>query len=141
MLSVYIGSEDFERAFLLFVKMLSQGFEMEFFIFPTVLKACSGLNVPDLGRQLHGFLINSQFGSNLYVGNALIDMYGKCGCLDDAKMVLETMPQGDIVSWNSTITSFASNGMVFEALECMKIVESWGCVAPNIVTWSAAIGG
>lgn len=140
-LSVYIGSEDFERAFLLFVKMLSEGFEMEFFIFPAVLKACSGLNVPDLGRQLHGFLIKSLFGSNLYVGNALIDMYGKCGCLDDAKMGLETMPQRDIVSWNSTISSFASNGMVFEALECMKIMESRGCVAPNIVTWTAAIGG
>ncbi|XP_058084732.1 pentatricopeptide repeat-containing protein At2g13600-like [Magnolia sinica] len=140
-LTVFSDHGLFEEALLLFKHMQVEGTDFEFFIFPVVFKACSGLGDLGLGRQLHGFVIKRQFVSNVYVCNALIDMYGKCGCLSGAKMVFEKMPERDYVSWNSIVTGCAVNGMVFEALEFLEKMQSLGNLMPNLVSWSAAIGG
>ncbi|XP_077243110.1 pentatricopeptide repeat-containing protein At3g16610-like [Tasmannia lanceolata] len=140
-LTVYTDHGYFEETFLLFQQMQVQGIEFEFFIFPIVLKACSGLSALDLGILLHGFVIKGEFVSNIYVGNALIDMYGKCGCLGSARKVFENMPERDCVSWNSMVTGCAANGMVFEALGLLENMQLLGNLKPNLVSWSAAIGG
>ncbi|MFQ6638057.1 hypothetical protein Gotur_012556 [Gossypium turneri] len=141
MISLYVDNGLFEEAFCLFDKLQFDDVLLDFFVFPVVLQICSGLGNVELGRQLHGILIKYRFVSNIYVGNALIDMYGKCGSLDDAKKVLETMPEKDRVSWNAIVTACAINGKVFEALgffETMSLCEN---SRPNLVSWSAIIGG
>ncbi|CAN1198021.1 Putative pentatricopeptide repeat-containing protein At1g68930 [Linum perenne] len=91
--------------------------------------------------QLHGMAIKLGFDVNVYVGNALIDMYGKCGSLDDAEQVLEMMPERDNVSWNSLIAACCGNGMVDKALECFDKMVAFDGLTPNLVTWSTVIGG
>ncbi|XP_028752170.1 pentatricopeptide repeat-containing protein At2g13600-like [Neltuma alba] len=139
-LSAYVDHGLFEGAFLLFQELLCEDVKLDFFLFPVVLKICYGLGALELGRQLHGILLKIQFGTNIYVGNALIDMYGKCGSLDNAKKVLERMPKKDCVSWNSIITACAANGMAYEALDLLQDM-SLGDVVPNLVSWSAVIAG
>ncbi|MCH98124.1 pentatricopeptide repeat-containing protein, partial [Trifolium medium] len=92
------------------------------------------------GRQLHGMVLKHGFVTNIYVGNALIDMYGKCGSLSEAKKVLEGMPQKDCVSWNSIINACAANGMMLEALDLLQNMLM-SELEPNVVTWTAVIGG
>ena len=93
MLSLYVDNGLFEEAFWLFEKLRFEDVLLDFFVFPVILKMCSGLGIGEIGRQLHGILIKYQFVSNIYVGNALIDTYGECRSLDDVKKVLETMPE------------------------------------------------
>ncbi|XP_015572652.2 pentatricopeptide repeat-containing protein At2g13600-like [Ricinus communis] len=140
-LNVYFDHGLFDEAFSLFQELLFEDIELEFFAFPLVFKICSGLGMVELGRQLHAMVMKYLFFSNIYVGNALIDMYGKCGSLDDAKKVLTLMPHKDNVSWNSVITACATNGMVYEALEFLEKMRSSDYPMPNLVTWSAVIGG
>ncbi|CAL5206504.1 unnamed protein product [Lathyrus oleraceus] len=132
----------FQKAFMLFEELLSDGVsqKLDFFVFPVVLNICCGLGDLKLGRQLHGMVLKLGFVTNVYVGNALIDMYGKCGGLGEAKKVLEGMPRKDCVSWNSIITACATNGMVHEALGLLQNM-SLSELEPNVVTWSAVIGG
>ncbi|XP_015972034.1 pentatricopeptide repeat-containing protein At5g08510-like [Arachis duranensis] len=113
---------------------------LDFFVFPVVLNICCGLGELELGIQLHGMLVKQGFVANVYVCNALIDMYGKCGSLEDAKKVLEEMPEKDCVSWNSMINACAANGMVNEAFDLLKNMSKSG-LTPNLVSWSAVIGG
>lgn len=132
----------FHQGFMLFEEFLFDrlGEKLDFFVFPVVLNICCGLGELGLGRQVHGMVLKHGFVSNVYVGNSLIDMYGKCGSLGEAKKVLEGMTQKDCVSWNSIITACVANGMVYEALnllENMLLSE----LEPNVVTWSAVIGG
>ncbi|MQL72488.1 hypothetical protein Taro_004811 [Colocasia esculenta] len=131
----------FEKALLLFLRLLEEEIGLQFFVFSPIFRACSGLNLLALGRQLHGFVIKREFTSSIYVGNALIDMYGKCRSLDEAKMVLEKMPEADCVSWNSVVTACVSSGMVFEALEILESMRFSGNPSPNLVSWSAVVGG
>ncbi|KAI4338000.1 hypothetical protein L6164_016356 [Bauhinia variegata] len=140
-LSANVDHGCFEEAFFLFEQLLYEEMQWDFFVFPVVLKICHGLGALELGRKVHGILWKHQFVENLYVGNALIDMYGKCGSLNDAKKVLETMPKRDSVSWNSIITACSANGMVYEALDLLQNLSSLGDLTPNLVSWSAVIGG
>ncbi|KAF2299326.1 hypothetical protein GH714_031554 [Hevea brasiliensis] len=140
-LTAYSNHGLFEEAFSLFRELLLEDLGLDFFVFPVAFNTCSGLGMVELGRQLHGMVIKYQFFSNIYVANALIDMYGKCESLEDAKKVLALMPRTDTVSWNSVITACASNGMVYEALEFLEKMKFSGNSMPNLVSWSAVIGG
>ena len=140
-LGVHVDHGCFEEALSLFEELLVDDIGLDFFVFPVVLKVCSGLRGLELGRQLHGMVIKYQQVSNIYVGNALIDMYGKCGSLDDAKNVLASMVETDRVSWNSIVTACAANGKVYEALGFLEKMSNFKNSRPNLVSWSAVIGG
>ncbi|CAK7324226.1 unnamed protein product [Dovyalis caffra] len=49
-----------------------------------VFKVCSCLGSVELWRQLHGLVMKFQFCLNIYLSNGFIDIFGKCGSLDDA---------------------------------------------------------
>lgn len=131
----------FEDAFSMFLEMQVEDLELKFFLFPLLLKICVGLCSVELGRQFHGIVVKNDVDMNVYVGNALMDMYGKCGSLDDAMRVLVKMEERDLVSWNTMIAACAANEEVDEALQFMQKMWVEDNLSPNLVSWSAVIGG
>lgn len=140
-LGAYVAHGFFEDALLMFLEMQVEDLELKFFVFPLLLKICIGLCSVQLGRQFHGIVIKSEMGMNTYVGNALMDMYGKCGSLDDARRVLVNMLERDVVSWNTVIAACAVNDKADEALQFMQKMWVEDNLRPNLVSWSAVIGG
>ena len=71
---------------------------------------------------------------NAKVGNALIDMYYKCGSLEDARQVLYKMPNRNAVCWTALIAGYALQG---DGVEVMLLVEQMqqDSVQPNHVTF------
>ncbi|URE44243.1 Pentatricopeptide repeat-containing protein [Musa troglodytarum] len=82
----------------------------------SVAKACA--NSSDLveAKWVHEEAVKFGFSSDLVLGNALIDMYGKCGFHDGARRVFDDLPQKDVVSWTSLISACMSCRMPVEAL-------------------------
>lgn len=140
-LNLYLDNGYLEEAFLLFKNLQLEDVELEFFVFPVASRICNGYGGVRFGGQLHGIVIKNGFVSNIYVANALIDMYGKCGSLDDAKNVFNRMTERDCVSWNSVVTACGANGVVHEALEFLHKMSGEDNLEPNVVSWSAVIGG
>ncbi|KAK8940486.1 Pentatricopeptide repeat-containing protein [Platanthera zijinensis] len=69
-------------------------------------------------RSLHGFFIRRGWdGVDVFVGNAVIDMYGKMGRAKSSRDVFDGMPVRDVVSWNTLISSCSQNGLADEAIE------------------------
>ena len=56
--------------------------------------------------KIHSFTIKTIYDQDLAVGNALVDMYAKCGSTKDARLVFEMLIVLDIVSWNVMVSSF-----------------------------------
>ncbi|XP_073039562.1 pentatricopeptide repeat-containing protein At2g13600-like [Primulina eburnea] len=140
-LNLCLDNRLFHEAFIYFEELLFEDVELEFFVFPVVSKICGGYGGVELGRQIHGMVLKIGVSSHNYVGNSLIDMYGKCGSLDDAKRILSKMSTRDCVSWNSMVTACAANGLVFEAMEFSEAMSKQSNSTPNLVSWSALISG
>ncbi|XP_024543687.1 pentatricopeptide repeat-containing protein At1g11290, chloroplastic-like isoform X2 [Selaginella moellendorffii] len=114
------------------------------------LMACSSLakragddtleKILEKGVELHWRAKQLGYESQLFVANTLIDMYSKCGSLEKAKLVFDSMPARDVVSWNSLLLGFSESGddqkMVLELFQQMQAER----FAPNSRTFVAVIG-
>lgn len=98
-----------------------------------VLSACSKLGDLDLGRKIHKYIDDNKVNLDIFVGNALVDMYMKCGDVDFAYKVFEEMPERNVVSWNSLISGLVQQGEFKEALAMFRQMQE-NCFKPDDVT-------
>ncbi|CAK7340704.1 unnamed protein product [Dovyalis caffra] len=123
-----------EEAMQVFVKMLKAGIDID----PNMVSAVLGVFGVDtslgLGQQIHSLVIKRSFGSNPFVGNGLINMYSKCGDLEDSIKVFSRMPCRNSVSWNSMIAAFARHGDGYRSLQLYEEMRLKG-VEPTDVTF------
>ncbi|WOL08099.1 pentatricopeptide repeat-containing protein [Canna indica] len=107
--------------------------------FVNVLGACGCLENLSMGRQLHAFAVKNSSVSNLFVGNAVLDMYAKCGELSDAKRQFKHMPIRDIVSWNAIIAGFAHNEEEDGALSLFQRMMMMDEVLPDEISLATVL--
>ena len=89
----------------------------------------------DKGQKLHDEIsVIGLLGKDLVVGNALVDMYAKCGVLAKAQQVLKDFSTKDIVPWNVIIVGYAEQGLVCKALSCFYLMQNQG-IHPDEVTF------
>ncbi|CAI0629063.1 unnamed protein product [Linum tenue] len=98
-------------------KMIESGFMVDNFVVPNVLKACGALQWTGVGRGVHGLSLKMGLNACVFVCSSLVDMYGKCGVLEDARRVFDEMPERNAVTWNSMIFGYAQNGCNEEAID------------------------
>lgn len=110
------------------------------YTFTCVLKACVGLVDFNKGREVHCVICKMGLGLGLEVGNGLVDMYWKCGCVVYARYVFDGMVERDVASWTSMICGYFSVGKVEEAFGLFERMELEG-VEANEFTWNAMIAG
>ncbi|XP_073142535.1 putative pentatricopeptide repeat-containing protein At2g01510 isoform X2 [Henckelia pumila] len=105
-----------EKAIKLFSEMQFHGFSPSDFTFAALLRACVGFDSITPGHQIHGLVIKTNCVQDIFVGNALLDVYSKHDYIDDMRKYFDDMPQLDGVSYNIMITSYAWNGKLEESL-------------------------
>lgn len=122
------------EAIQLFVKMVKGGNKID----PNMISAILGVFGLDtsqgLGVQIHSLVIKKGFASNVFVSNGLINMYSKCGELEESVKVFDSMAQKNEVSWNSMIAAFARHGDGLKALQLYEEMRS-NNVGPTDVTF------
>ncbi|TQE13596.1 hypothetical protein C1H46_000603 [Malus baccata] len=64
----------------------------------SVAKACVALGDVRNAKELHDDAIRFGFHSDVSLGNAMIDMFGKCKYVDGARPVFDAMAVKDVVS-------------------------------------------
>ncbi|KAD6796230.1 hypothetical protein R6Q59_019952 [Mikania micrantha] len=107
-------------------EMVGEGVVPNPFTFSSALKACAKLENIWHGKLIHSSATKSHAMSNVYVGSALINMYSKCGYVEDAIDVFESMPEKNLVSWKAMIVGYAKNGLCREAMKLMYQMEAQG---------------
>lgn len=74
------------------------------------LLACGHTGMLQLGKSVHGYIYRNGLGPDSYISNALVDMYGKCGSLLEARRAFGKTSKRNLTSWNSMINCFALHG-------------------------------
>lgn len=66
--------------------------------------------------------------------NALIEMYVKCGCIDQAWQLFDQMSGRDVISWSTMIAGLANNGKACEAFKLFQDMQR-AKIAPDVITF------
>ncbi|KAK9119281.1 hypothetical protein Scep_017374 [Stephania cephalantha] len=90
------------------------------FTFPSVLTACGALGELEIGRRVHGWVIKCGVGEDVYVGTSLIDLYVKCGDMNEAVKGFSRMLFRNVVSWTAIISGFVQKDDSVSALRFFK---------------------
>ncbi|VFQ85316.1 unnamed protein product [Cuscuta campestris] len=121
------------------LKVMEQcGFQPDEYTYTSILSALASLESLEAGRQLHCLIIKKDLVANLCIGNALVDMYAKCGALTDSSKQFEQLKIRDNVSWNTIIAGYAQKGEEGNALDMFRQMNSSG-VFPNEVALSSIL--
>ncbi|KAJ0086317.1 hypothetical protein Patl1_08142 [Pistacia atlantica] len=138
-LSIYSKRGLFEHVVKSFGLLCNSGVLPNEFTFAMVLSACAkAVDVNYAGHQLHTVIIKNNFASNLFVGNALVDMYAKSGALKEARQQFERIRNQDHVSWNAIIVGYVQEGDEFEAFNMFRRMNlSW--ILPDEVSLASIL--
>jgi pentatricopeptide repeat protein len=123
-----------EKSLRYFYQMQSAGVRANEFTFASALKACTGITAIEQGKQIHVLIIKTQYEAGVFVASALVDMYAKCGGIEDAIKMFEKMPERDLVSWNTMIVGYAQHGCGKEALQLFEEMQEAG-MRPDHITF------
>lgn len=113
-----------EKALVMFVRILKERIEPTGHTYVSSLNACSKLLELRIGKVIHGKIIVSGFGENVFVCNALIDFYAKCGKVEMTQWLFHSHDRKNLVSWNLMISGYLKNGQPEKCIELFHQMKS-----------------
>lgn len=133
MINGYVHIGEFRMALEVFQKMNEDEAVPNNFTVTGVVSALAMGADLDNGLVIHGFVIKKGYESFLAVSNALIDMYGKCKCIDSAVQIFGLMVERDIFSWNTLLSVHEPSGDHHRTIDIFRRMLS-ACGRPDLVT-------
>jgi len=140
MIAAYSQNEQSQRALDLFSQMQLDGWTPDQCTFTSVLSACANIAAMEQGKQAHAKVIEQRLVSDVFMGRALVDMYAKCGSIEDARHVFDKMPVRNVVSWTVMILGYALHGHGKTALLLFDEMQQAG-MKPNHITFVGVLSG
>ncbi|PSR89670.1 Pentatricopeptide repeat-containing protein [Actinidia chinensis var. chinensis] len=125
----------YRQALELFSRMLRSGIEPDEATLVVTVAACSASGAFEFGRWVHSFVSQSPLVDTVSVCNALIDMYAKCGAVEEGYNIFKKMMKRNIVSWSTMILGLAIHGHADEALVLFSKLLEEKLETPNDVTF------
>ncbi|XVF84471.1 hypothetical protein PTKIN_Ptkin17bG0039500 [Pterospermum kingtungense] len=101
-----------------------------------IFEACGHFERYREGIQMHGLVLKLGFDFCVFLGNSIIAMYCRFGCIGPAKLLFDLMSKKDLVSWNSLITGYVQENEIEEAYELFEKMPK-----KDIVSWTTIIMG
>eukprot|EP01018_Ginkgo_biloba_P003095 Gb_21016 [translate_table: standard] len=132
----YAQSGHGEEALKFFRQMQLAGVKPDSKTFASVFPACANLAALQEGMEIHEEIVRSGYMLDVFVENALVEMYAKCGRIHKAREIFDKMSQRNAVSWNTMIAGYVQNGHVDEALKLLRKMPK-----PDVVSWTTIIAG
>lgn len=157
------------QALMTFFDMQRDGVLPDNFTYPLVLKAFTGPLSLQMVQMIHTHIEKFGFSADIFVPNALIDSYCKCGevGISSARKLFTFMKERDVVSWNSMISGLVKGKQLREARHLFdemprRDVVSWNTILDgyvkagelnaafdllesmperNVVSWSTMVAG
>ena len=162
MIGGYVQHKRGKDAMQLFHQMRQEHVQADEITYLSILKACANPLSLKWGREVHVLIRRDGLESDIRVGTALVQMYAKCGSIEEARQAFDNLtnrnvvswtamggahPQsgsigstkvGDIVTWNVMIGAYAGSGRGVEAYDLYLKMKEEG-FQPNAVTYMSLL--
>lgn len=138
MISGCVQNGRWDDAMEMFCKMVRGNLEMHMFILTSILSACASAGQLVFGQLIHSYAVKLGYRPDVHMSCALIDMYAKCGNLDNARLVFHQTRDRNVVLWTAMISCSALNGSGLEATQLFDSMIMEG-IRPNEVTFISVL--
>ena len=123
-ISAFTRNDLFEEALgFFYVMQRNHGLIPDEFTLGTVLTACGNLGRLKQGKEVHAKVVTSGLRGNVVVESSLLDMYGKCGSVDESRRVFDRMPRRNSVSWSALLGVYCQNGDFESVIKLFREME------------------
>ncbi|XP_039062999.1 pentatricopeptide repeat-containing protein At4g33990-like isoform X2 [Hibiscus syriacus] len=133
MISGYCQNGNSAEALDVLNEMRLEGVTMDPVTIVSILPICAQSDDVLNGMLIHVYAIKRGLEFDLFVSNALINMYAKFGKLANAQKVFDNMVLRDVVSWNSIIAAYEQNDDPDRALAFFYNMQLTG-ISPDYLT-------
>ncbi|KAE8723277.1 transcription factor MYB46 [Hibiscus syriacus] len=116
MIMGYLDVGESLKAMTLFEKMLIDGVQFDSVTVLALIQASAEFGSIELGNQVHQMAIKFSYSNDLFIVNALTNMYAKVGSLNLACKLFDGIPTRDVALWNSMIYAYVDYGYYEEAI-------------------------
>ncbi|KAD6119912.1 hypothetical protein R6Q59_025951 [Mikania micrantha] len=110
MITGFVQCKEFQRALQLFEHMQAERVKPTEVTMVGLLSACAHLGALEMGEWFHSYIKRNELKIDVVLGNALVDMYCKCGSITHALDVFHKLEVKNIYCWNSIIVGLAMHG-------------------------------
>lgn len=138
MIAGFVQHDLFVEALKIFKEMQYRGILSDNIGFSSAISACAGIQALNQGRQIHAQAYLCGFSDDLSIGNALVNLYARCGRIEEAYVVFRKIDHKDKITWNGLISGFAQSGCYEQALEVFSQMNNVG-VEVNSYTFGSAV--
>ena len=97
------------------------------------LKVSSRMGTIMIGKKLHSMIVRIGFENDTHIANTLVDMYAKCGSLEEARAMFTRLQVRDVISWTGLILGYACQGENEQAFQMFQTMKNDG-LHPDKVT-------
>ncbi|KAI4342739.1 hypothetical protein MLD38_027326 [Melastoma candidum] len=140
LMSGYVQNHMEEKACTLFLMAMEGGVRITEYLVSLVISACAELSGSIMGSCVHGISVKLGMEGNVFVSSSLVDLYGKCGSIDDAVRAFQQASQKNLVTYNSLISGYARQGCADEAIELLEdMVSVCTNAQPNYITFVSVL--
>lgn len=95
------------------------------FTFSSVLTACAALGEIGIGKEVQGWVIKLG-AEDVFVGTNIVDLYAKCGKMNEAVKEFSRMTTRNVVSWTAIISGFVGKDDSISALKFFREMRKMG---------------
>ncbi|XP_050232447.1 pentatricopeptide repeat-containing protein At1g20230-like [Mercurialis annua] len=127
-----------KKAIDIYSTLLSRHAKPDKVVLLSVAKACAASGNLVKAKEIHNHAIRFGFNKDLLLGNAFIDMYGKCKSVDGARCIFDNLVVKDVVSWTCMVSCYVNCGMCRQGILAFREMGLNG-IRANSVTVSSLL--
>ncbi|KAL3568014.1 hypothetical protein D5086_030665, partial [Populus alba] len=124
------------EGFCFFKEMRKEGVVLDDVAMISVFVLCTRVEDSGMGRQAHGCLVKMGLGFGVKVCNAVMNMYVKCGLVEDVRRIFCEMNERNVISWSTLLEGVVK----WEGVENGRVVFD-EMPERNEVGWTIMIAG
>nr|DAD21621.1 TPA_asm: hypothetical protein HUJ06_023084 [Nelumbo nucifera] len=138
MITACVRDGFFKEALSFFYDLQNEGIKPDGVALVSTLSACAHLGALDQGRWIHAYIDKIGIQIDPILGCALVDMYSKCGDVEEALQVFKNTKEMGVPVWTAMIAGFAIHGRGREALDLFDNMQKAG-IKPNAITFTGVL--
>ncbi|KAJ4706793.1 Pentatricopeptide repeat-containing protein [Melia azedarach] len=125
------------EAFNVFQQMKLANEKPNSLTFVSLLSACTSLINFRAGESIHSHPIANGMALDVALGTALIEMYSKCGDVEKAFVVFNSVCEKNLQSWTIMISGLADNSQGKDAISLFtKMLQATARHHPTLFWWN-----